>query len=77
MSKQYHSIQSECMLGERDNLLITVCGFAFGRDFTTALDTKHYSSNIAKSVKRSTKPRLTQNRCACCTTRSQYKYNTL
>ena len=32
-------------------LLLTVCGFAFGRDFTTALDTKHYSSNIAKSLK--------------------------
>jgi hypothetical protein len=41
----------------------SVCGFAFGRAFSTTLDTKNHNSNIAKSVRRSTKPRLTQNRC--------------
>jgi hypothetical protein len=34
-----------------------------GGIYSTALDAKNHSSNIAKSVKRSTKPRLTQNRC--------------
>jgi hypothetical protein len=43
--------------------LPTFCGFAFGRAFTTALDTKNRTQIYAESVKRSTKPRLTQNRC--------------
>jgi hypothetical protein len=34
-----------------------------GRDFSTTFIAKRCSSNIAKSVKRSTKARLTQNRC--------------
>jgi hypothetical protein len=34
-----------------------------GGIFITKLYTKNHSSNIAKSVKRGTQPRLTQNRC--------------
>gem|GEM_PF-5281581 len=44
-------------------LVVTFCGLAFGRTFSTTLDTKNRTSIMHKIVNRSTSPRLTQNRC--------------
>lgn len=48
-----------CLLG----LLITVRGLAQWRIYSTTVDTKHQSSNLAKSFMRSTSPAITPNPC--------------
>ncbi|MDP5048596.1 MAG: hypothetical protein NWQ39_09355, partial [Saprospiraceae bacterium] len=47
----YWEIGSFTKLG----LWVSGCGFAFGRAFSTKLYLKHHISNIAKSIKQSTR----------------------